>query len=81
MVICSHVIHYAEERAMIALTIIPLLFLAWLVFAHDHAPQGYQDTRGFHFGSLDQPAWAVAPTVPSRSSKLKEARLTGRTPQ
>ncbi len=31
--------------------IIPLILIGWLVFAHDHAPEGYQDARGFHFGS------------------------------
>ncbi len=60
---------------MIAVMIIAALFIAWLVFARDHAPEGYQDTKGFHFGRPDQPAWALARTVPSRTGKLKDARL------
>lgn len=34
---------------MIAL-LIPAILLGWLVFALDHAPEGYQDENGFHFG-------------------------------
>ncbi len=30
--------------------LIPAILLGWLVFALDHAPEGYEDENGFHFG-------------------------------
>jgi hypothetical protein len=30
--------------------LLPAILFGWLVYALDHAPEGYQDEDGFHFG-------------------------------
>jgi hypothetical protein len=70
---------------MMALMIVPALLIGWLVFAHDHAPEGWQDGEGFHYGRLSgrpgRLARAEAPTVPVGTRKLKEAPAVERTLQ
>ncbi len=38
-----------EGKRMIAL-LIPALWFGWLVFSLTHAPEGYEDETGFHYG-------------------------------
>ncbi len=70
---------------MIALLlVIPAVFIMWLIFAHDHAPHGYQDRTGFHYGS-PLPGARIEPdetTLPGdldRVTEPKGSRLAGRT--